>query len=285
MPKTKESKSSSLTRSSRRSRFWLWIRKSLPLAGLASLLSVAATWATIYYDRPSLQVTISAGTPEFRNNRETWSMDQYKKVLDGLVDAGLAYASVDYLHKNRLLVPDGKELAKNRMQALAKEFGSIKVRIPLYIRVSNNGRRATTIVAGQFIAHDWGKVFWDGQIRDIKERIGPSEVHDFKVRYIEFDGMRHLPESLSMDIIFELYLRKMSSLVPDLKLITPKDFQQGFNMMNSMLQPLMKEISGDESLDVREGFKIEVRLTDQFDEIVASKTDVIRLKSSVKLQQ
>lgn len=261
-----------------------WMRKNLPIVGITSLLSAAAMWATIYYDRPNLQVTIRAGVPEFRaGNSESWSTDRYKTGIDEIIDSGLAYNAADYLQKNRLLVPGGKELVKNRLQNLGKEIGNTKMRIPLYIRVSNNGRRATTIVAGQYVAYEWGKAVWNDQIQNIKEHIGPSEVHDFKVRYLEFDGLKRLPDSLQMDIAFEALSRKMVSLDSELK--PPKDFQLGMDLMLSKTQLLMKDITGDATLDVQKGFKIEVKLTDQFDEIVSGVTEAIRLRSLVKLQQ
>lgn len=264
---------------------WNWVRKNFQLVGITSVITAALAWTVFYHDRPNLQVTVRAGPAEYGlGNRNSWSTDHlFKKGLDELVDTGFAYAANDYLQKNQLLVPGGKEVVSKKLRTLGKEIGSTKVRIPIYIRVANNGRRATTIVAGQYTSREWGKVIWVEPIQNIKEHIEPSEVRDFKIRYIIFDGLESLPRELGMDIAFDFFLRKMSTIDPDIK--PPVEFLQGVGMMKSKIQPFIKELSGDKELDLTKGFNIEVKLTDQFGEIVSGVTEPIRLRNLDKPQQ
>lgn len=272
-----------------------WIRENFTVVAITSVTTAvvtgASTWYTIYHDRPNLQVSIRAVAPEFRvNDRAPWSTERYKPIIDELFDSGLGFISADYMHQSRILAPGGKQMLTDRMKSLTNQTEAVKIRIPLKIRVANNGRRATTIVTGEFVGRDWGKELWVSQIKEINEHIEPSQAQDLGSRHIVFEGLKQLPDSLQMDIIFEAMIRKVdrvaSQMVPPKELkVGLQEIRQGMRIMMSKMQPIMKDITGDKMLDLQEGFSITVRLTDQFGETVSGTTDTIRLSSPVKVTQ
>lgn len=260
-------------------------RRDFISAGVGTLLAAfiaVILWIADYYrDQPNLQVTISAGTPVFRmHDKEEWSTDRYKAVITEGLDFLLASFVAKSLQQKGLLSNSAADSINKRAGTFSGQIESIKMRVPLHIRVSNNGRRATTIVSGRFLIHDdLRQEPFVSQFQDIKEHIGASEVRDLTKKELVFIGRQSIPPSVSIEAAIGIasnWVDTHSSLG-----MSSEDNLKFQKYIFSEIGQNLKKATGK---DFQYGFKIEIELMDQFGETVKGSTGTIHLDEIFKVK-